>query len=137
MPCTVCRAANSPRATTRVLGIDPRANRKGRRGQQQTTVGRTEWAGFARRVCHGRGRFSRRMAREARVIDWNVVVTVRQDFNRAIGLLRRFGKVERTGLFNVIVMRVTDVRALLDQLAEVPAEEHLFATISHVVPISL
>lgn len=70
------------------------------------------------------------------MIDWNVIVTVRHDFERAIGLLRKLGKVERTGLFNVIVMRVRDVRILLDQIAQLPADEGFFATISHVVPIT-
>lgn len=70
------------------------------------------------------------------MIDWNVIVTVRRDFDRAVGLLRKFGAVERTGLFNVIVMRVTDVRALLDQIADLPTAERFFATISHVVPIT-
>lgn len=70
------------------------------------------------------------------MIDWNVIVTVRRDFDRAIGLLRKLGAVERTGLFNVIVMRVPDVRALLDQIAQLPADERWFATISHVVPIT-
>jgi tRNA(Ser,Leu) C12 N-acetylase TAN1 len=69
------------------------------------------------------------------VIDWNVIVTVRHDFERAIGLLRKLGRVERTGLFNVIVMHVRDVRVLLDQIAQLPADERFFATISHVVPI--
>lgn len=70
------------------------------------------------------------------MIDWNVVVTVRQDFNRAIALLRKLGVVERTGLFNVLVMRVPDARDLLEQIAKRPAEERFFATISHVVPVT-
>ncbi|MGE3765293.1 MAG: THUMP domain-containing protein [Kofleriaceae bacterium] len=69
-------------------------------------------------------------------MDWNVIVTVRRDFARAIGLLRRFGAVERTGLFNVLLVQVNDVGALLDQIAELPATERFFATISHVVPIT-
>jgi tRNA(Ser,Leu) C12 N-acetylase TAN1 len=69
-------------------------------------------------------------------MDWNVVVTIRRDFARAIGLLRKLGAVERTGLFNVVVMRAPDVRALLEQIAQLPASERFFETISHVVPIT-
>ncbi|HEY5951112.1 MAG TPA: hypothetical protein VIV40_36725, partial [Kofleriaceae bacterium] len=76
-----------------------------------------------------------RVTREAIVIDWNVIVTVRRDFDRALGLLRKLGAVEGTRLFNVIVMQVPDVRALLDQIAELPTDERFFATVSHVVPI--
>lgn len=70
------------------------------------------------------------------MIDWNVIVTVRRDFDRAIGRLRQLGAVERTGLYNVLVMRVPDARALLEQIAQLPADERFFATISHVVPIT-
>ena len=69
-------------------------------------------------------------------MDWNVIVTVRRDFARAIGLLRKLGAIERTGLFNVIVMRVPDVRALLEQITGLPTHERFFETISHVVPIT-
>jgi len=67
---------------------------------------------------------------------WNVIVTVRQDFDRAVGLLRRLGTIERTGLYNVLALRVPDVRALLEQIARLPADEHFFTTISHVVPVT-
>jgi len=70
------------------------------------------------------------------MIDWNVIVTVRSDYDRALGVLRRLGTTERTGLFNVIVMRVPDVRVLLAEIARLPAPEHFFATISHVVPVT-
>jgi tRNA(Ser,Leu) C12 N-acetylase TAN1 len=69
-------------------------------------------------------------------MDWNVVVTVRHDFDRAIGLLRKLGMVTRTGLYNVLVMRVPDVRALLDRISELSADEHFFDAISHVVPVT-
>jgi tRNA(Ser,Leu) C12 N-acetylase TAN1 len=69
-------------------------------------------------------------------MDWNVVVTVRRDFGRALGILRNLGVVERTGLYNVLVMRVRDVRALLEQIANLPEDAHFFDTISHVVPVT-
>ncbi|HEU4727841.1 MAG TPA: THUMP domain-containing protein, partial [Kofleriaceae bacterium] len=75
-------------------------------------------------------------AREMAMLHWNVIVTVRRDFGRAIRLLRKLGATERTGLFNVLLMRVPDVRALLEQIAQVPADEHFFETISHVVPVT-
>jgi tRNA(Ser,Leu) C12 N-acetylase TAN1 len=70
------------------------------------------------------------------VIDWNVIITVHRDFDRAIGLLRKLGTVERTGLYNVLVMRVADVRALLDEVSELAAREPLFDIVSHVVPLT-
>lgn len=69
-------------------------------------------------------------------MDWNVIVTVRCDFDRAVGLLRKLGAVERTGLYNVVVMRVPDVRALLEQIAQLPSDRRFFETISHVVPVT-
>jgi tRNA(Ser,Leu) C12 N-acetylase TAN1 len=89
-------------------------------------------------VCNGCGRFSRavELAKEAIVIDWNVIVTVRHDFDRASALLRKLGAIQRTGLYNVLVMRVPDIAALLEQIAQQPADERFFATISHVVPIT-
>ncbi len=69
-------------------------------------------------------------------MDWNVIVTVRCDFDRAVGLLRKLGAVERTGLYNVVVMRVPDVRALLEQIAQLPSDQRFFETISHVVPVT-
>ncbi len=69
------------------------------------------------------------------MIDWNVIITVRGDFDRAIGILRRLGTVERTGLFNVLVMSVPDLRAFVEQVTWATGE-HFFETISHVVPIT-
>ena len=68
-------------------------------------------------------------------MDWNVIITVRGDFDRAIGILRRLGSVERTGLYNVLVMSVLDVRAFMEQITWATGE-HFFDTISHVVPIN-
>lgn len=59
------------------------------------------------------------MARHATEIrDWNVVVTVHGDnFLRACRLLSQFGDVGRTGYYNVVVLRVPDIRGFLDRLA--------------------
>jgi tRNA(Ser,Leu) C12 N-acetylase TAN1 len=70
------------------------------------------------------------------MIDWNAIVTVRSDFARALSRLRDFGIVETTDLHNVVAMCVSDPRELLEQLAQVPADEHVFTMISHVVPIT-
>lgn len=69
-------------------------------------------------------------------MDWNVVVTVRGDFDRAVGLLRELGAIEPTDLYHVVVMRVPDVRALLEQIARLAPDERFFEAISHVVPIT-
>lgn len=70
------------------------------------------------------------------MIDWNVVVTVRRSYERAIGILRELGAVQRTGLYNVLVMQVPDVWALLEQIAQHPPDERFFDIISHVVPVT-
>lgn len=70
------------------------------------------------------------------MLDWNVVVTLHRSFNRAIRLLRRFGHVEETGLYNVVVMRVPDVHRLLEQITHLPPDEHFFGMVSHVVPVT-
>jgi len=51
--------------------------------------------------------------------DWNVVITVHDgNFTRARQLLDRFGKIKRTGFYNVLVMKVEDVAAFQEQLAD-------------------
>lgn len=51
--------------------------------------------------------------------DWNVVITVQEGgYNEARKLLERFGRVERTDYFNVLLMRVEDPRRFLDLLRE-------------------
>ncbi|HZZ77587.1 MAG TPA: hypothetical protein VFE62_03655 [Gemmataceae bacterium] len=51
--------------------------------------------------------------------DWNVVVSTRDGaFNDAAKLLRSFGRVHRTGLYNVLVMKVDKVAEFLDALRE-------------------
>lgn len=70
------------------------------------------------------------------MIDWNVIVTVRHDFDRALELLRPFGRAEGTNLHNVIAMRVPDPRGFLDEIAQLPRDERFFETIGHVIPIT-
>jgi tRNA(Ser,Leu) C12 N-acetylase TAN1 len=65
--------------------------------------------------------------------DWNVVVSVRgRELAHAMRLLRPFGRVDRSGFFNVLVMHVEDWRAMLDALQRLPeVETHV---LSRVVP---
>lgn len=50
-------------------------------------------------------------------MDWNVVVTARDDgFDRAEAELRDLGEVARTDYYNVLVLRVEDPDAFLDAL---------------------
>ena len=51
--------------------------------------------------------------------DWNVVITVHDDgYNLARKSLERYGKVDRTEYFNILVMQTSDSRHLLDALRE-------------------
>ncbi len=53
------------------------------------------------------------------MIDWNVVVTTRDEgFERAEEELEDFGVVSRTDFYNVLVMRVEDIRAFLEAFSD-------------------
>jgi hypothetical protein len=70
--------------------------------------------------------------------DWNVLATVRDShFRQAVALLRKFGEVEKTHYYDVLVMRVTNVTEFMGQLrhwiAEHPADLEL---LGHVAPCS-
>ncbi len=70
--------------------------------------------------------------------EWNVVVSISpQHYHQALKLLREFGEVQHTDFFNIVVMRVADVGAFLDQLhllaAELPACRQ---ALNRVVPIT-
>ncbi len=69
--------------------------------------------------------------------DWNVVVTVREEgYNRARRLLGRFGSVDRTDFFNILVMRVADPRLLLEGLREeADREPESVASLARVLPV--
>jgi tRNA(Ser,Leu) C12 N-acetylase TAN1 len=70
--------------------------------------------------------------------DWNIVVTVRDShFRQAVALLRKFGEVEKTHFYDVLVMKVADVPGFTEQLRhrleEHPADLKL---LGHVAPCS-
>ncbi len=70
--------------------------------------------------------------------DWNAVVTVRDDFAHVRSVLGPFGRVDRTGLFNVLALRVDDPRVFLEQLqAQLDAEPELAEQIGHVAPATV
>jgi hypothetical protein len=64
--------------------------------------------------------------------DWNVIVTVRRNLRAVMSRLRPYGVVERTGLDNVLVLRVPRIRQFLDQLED--ASPRLLDGLSHVIP---
>lgn len=68
--------------------------------------------------------------------DWNVVVTTEPEgFDEAAGLLAPLGLVDRTDLYNVLVMKVTDVGAFLQELDERCEEDpRLTEVLSRVLP---
>jgi tRNA(Ser,Leu) C12 N-acetylase TAN1 len=69
--------------------------------------------------------------------DWNVIVTIRQHaFNRVIKLLRQYGVVNKTGMYNVLVMSVPDVPLFLEQVRERSAADRLFQSVSHLLPVT-
>jgi tRNA(Ser,Leu) C12 N-acetylase TAN1 len=68
--------------------------------------------------------------------DWNVVVTTYSDgFRLANAVLAEFGAVAPTDYYNVLVMRVDDVRAFLDSFgARYAADAEIGNAVSRVVP---
>jgi len=70
--------------------------------------------------------------------DWNVVVTVREKgFVLACELLEEFGRIEKTGYFNVLVMRVENVREFLSRLRrEISENPSIMNFLARVIPVS-
>jgi tRNA(Ser,Leu) C12 N-acetylase TAN1 len=70
--------------------------------------------------------------------DWNVVVSTRDGaFNQAMNCLRSFGTVHRTGLYNVVVMRVADVAEFLNALHErFQSDPRIRADCGRIVPVT-
>jgi tRNA(Ser,Leu) C12 N-acetylase TAN1 len=69
-------------------------------------------------------------------VKWNVVATVRAGaLVHARSLLQRFGRVFPTDYFNVLVMRVPDVQAFVEDYAEhARADAGLAASVARVAP---
>ncbi len=71
------------------------------------------------------------------MLEWNVVITVREEYKRARKLLQAFGEIERTGFFNVLVLKVNDVEYFMDSLrARIADEPALLDCLGHVMPVS-
>ncbi|MBI5547565.1 MAG: hypothetical protein HY901_27090 [Deltaproteobacteria bacterium] len=69
--------------------------------------------------------------------DWNVVVTLRGQVSRAVGLLRKLGlgPVSVSRFLDVLVMKAEDPRAVLQVLSEkAAAHPRQLACLSHVTP---
>lgn len=75
------------------------------------------------------------MADDVLTAPWNVVATVRGSFRGALAFLHRFGPVHRTGLYNVVVLEVADVRRFLDELHASLADERA-RHLGHVLPVT-
>ena len=71
------------------------------------------------------------------MLDWNVVVTVQEDgYPQAMKLLRRFGGVGKTDYFNLLVLRVSDHRQLLEELREEGERDpDLLRPLASVIPV--
>ena len=69
--------------------------------------------------------------------DWNVVVTVHKEgFGGALNLLEQLGEVNKTDYFNVLVMRVGNTRALLENLRSRLAQEPgILNDIASLIPL--
>jgi tRNA(Ser,Leu) C12 N-acetylase TAN1 len=72
------------------------------------------------------------------VLDWNAIATTRPGrFNRAASLLRHHAQVERSGLYNVLLVRAPEPRRLLADLsAEAARERDVTSAIAHVLPVT-
>lgn len=69
--------------------------------------------------------------------EWNVVVTVYDGgYNQARRLLHRYGPVEKTEYFNILLMRITEPRILLNSLLdEAERDPKAVSSLARVMPI--
>jgi len=70
------------------------------------------------------------------MFDWNVVVTLHEGkFRKGFDILKAFGEVQKTGYFNVLAMRVADVRRVMDALSKEATEEpEVLLSIARLMP---
>ncbi len=70
--------------------------------------------------------------------DWNVVVTIRErGFILACEFLEELGRIEKTAFFNVLVMKVKDVREFLERLnGEISENPGVMNFLARVIPVS-
>lgn len=69
-------------------------------------------------------------------MDWNVVASVREDgFVPAVRFLERWGRVNRTDYYNVVVLRVEDRAAFVEELREsIEAQPGILNFVARVAP---
>jgi len=70
--------------------------------------------------------------------DWNVVVTVREKgFILACEFMEEFGRVEKTPFYNVLVMKVGDIREFMEGLQREISESSMVTKfLARVIPVS-
>lgn len=70
--------------------------------------------------------------------EWNVVVNVNEHgFKRAFEVLRDFGPVRKTDFYNVLVMKVDDIRRMLEALREKASDDPQFLYfLSRLIPVT-
>lgn len=71
--------------------------------------------------------------------DWNVVVTIREKgFVLACEFMEEFGRIEKTPYYNVLVMRVENVREFLEGLRrEMVENPGIMNFLARVIPVTL
>ena len=70
--------------------------------------------------------------------DWNVVATVHEGgFNKALRILKRFGAVERTDFFNILVMRTGEepLKLMDELLVETERDPQSVSCLARVMPV--
>ncbi len=69
--------------------------------------------------------------------DWNVLVSVRDEYQHVRRTLEQLGSVSRTDFYNVLVMQVPDPASALELLAErLAADERLRASLARFMPVT-
>ncbi len=69
--------------------------------------------------------------------DWNVLVSVRDEYQHVRRVLEQLGSVSRTDFYNVLVMQVPDPTCVLEALRErLAADEELRTSLARFVPVT-